>query len=83
MNNAGQVIEFVSYEGTFIATNGPAINMTPVDIGASQTNAPAGISLQRDSLDVWRAGVNDLRRLQSRFAGHGCQLHPVLGPHAR
>jgi DNA/RNA endonuclease G (NUC1) len=58
VNNAGQVVEFLAYEGTFLATNGPAINTTPVDIGASQTNAPAGFSLQRNSLNVWNPGVN-------------------------
>ena len=38
----GQVLEFLSYEGTFTATSGPAAGLTSVDIGASQTNAAVG-----------------------------------------
>ncbi len=50
----GQVVEFISYEGTFAipAANGPAIGMTPIDIGVSQNSAPIGQSLQRDA-DGW------------------------------
>ena len=35
----GQVVEFLSYEGVFAATSGPAAGMTSSDIGASQSNA--------------------------------------------
>jgi DNA/RNA endonuclease G (NUC1) len=44
------VIEFLSYEGTFAATNGPASGMTSTDIGASETEdvTAVGQSLQRD-----------------------------------
>lgn len=34
VNNNGQVVEFISYEGSFVATNGPASGMTAVDVGA-------------------------------------------------
>jgi hypothetical protein len=34
VNNLGQVVEFISYEGSFAATNGPASGMTSVDVGA-------------------------------------------------
>lgn len=41
------VKQFLSYEGTFAATNGPANGMTSVDIGVSETNSTApGTSLQ-------------------------------------
>jgi DNA/RNA endonuclease G (NUC1) len=57
VNAAGQVIEFLSYEGTFTATNGPALGMTSVDVGVSQTGDaaldPIGASLQRDGNGVW------------------------------
>ena len=53
-----QVIEFLSYEGAFAATNGPAINLTSTDILASQTNAAAGLSLQRDSHNAWRSATS-------------------------
>ncbi|HEY4603332.1 MAG TPA: hypothetical protein VIH08_03215, partial [Blastococcus sp.] len=45
----GAVIEFLSYEGTFVATNGPAQGMRSVDIGVSERSGTAtGLSLQRD-----------------------------------
>ncbi|HEX8131615.1 MAG TPA: lamin tail domain-containing protein [Pyrinomonadaceae bacterium] len=45
--NNGTVVQFLCYEGTFAATNGPASGQTCTDIGVSQsgTNA-AGTSLQ-------------------------------------
>lgn len=42
-----QVIQFISYEGVFTATNGPASDMTSVDVGVFQpTTGPVGHSLQ-------------------------------------
>jgi len=55
---AGAVIEFLSYEGTFAATNGPAAGTTSIDIGASQNSAPVGLSLQRDSSNHWQAATS-------------------------
>ncbi|CAN5524746.1 hypothetical protein BH10ACT1_BH10ACT1_07230 [soil metagenome] len=44
----GTVAEFLSYEGTFAATDGPATGMTSVDIGVAETNTTApGTSLQK------------------------------------
>ncbi len=41
------VIQFLSYEGTFTATDGPANGMTSTDIGVSESSStPAGQSLQ-------------------------------------
>src|SRR5690606_27900272 len=46
----GAVVEFLSYEGTFTATDGPAAGMTSVDIGVAETGStPVGHSLQRDA----------------------------------
>lgn len=43
----GDIIQFLSYEGTFTATNGPAIGLTSIDIGAKETGTtPVGNSLQ-------------------------------------
>ena len=43
----GVVVEFISYEGSFTATNGPAMGMTSVDVGVSETSGtPSGQSLQ-------------------------------------
>jgi hypothetical protein len=44
----GTVIEFLSYEGFFTATNGPANGLTSSDVGVSETGStPIGQSLQR------------------------------------
>ena len=40
------VRQFLSYEGTFTALNGPALGLTSVDIGVSESGALAGSSLQ-------------------------------------
>ncbi len=43
----GTVIQFLSYEGTFTATDGPANGLTSTDIGVSETSStPTGHSLQ-------------------------------------
>jgi endonuclease I len=41
VTNTGQVIQFLSYEGSFVATNGPAIGMTSEDIGVSENGTGA------------------------------------------
>jgi DNA/RNA endonuclease G (NUC1) len=47
---AGTVVELLSYEGTFTATNGVASGMTSTDIGVSENGTePAGKSLQKDA----------------------------------
>jgi DNA/RNA endonuclease G (NUC1) len=53
VNSAGQLVEFISYEGTFTATNGVAAGVLSTDIGAAQNNAPVGTSLQRDASNAW------------------------------
>jgi DNA/RNA endonuclease G (NUC1) len=58
VNLLGQVLEFLSYEGTFTATTPPALGLTSTDIGVAQTNAAIGQSLQRNSLGVWAAGAS-------------------------
>ncbi|RMA64250.1 hypothetical protein [Ulvibacter antarcticus] len=41
------IIQFLSYEGSFIATNGPASGMGSIDIGVEElSNQPVGESLQ-------------------------------------
>jgi len=41
------VLQFLSYEGAFDATNGPAIGLTSTDIGVAETSStPVGESLQ-------------------------------------
>lgn len=48
---AGDVVEFISYEGTLTASNGPAAGMTSTDIGVSEN----GSGSKNDSLQ--RAGT--------------------------
>ncbi|MEO6064390.1 MAG: Ig-like domain-containing protein, partial [Lysobacterales bacterium] len=46
VNSAGAVVQFLSYEGSFAATNGPAVGMQSVDIGVSESEStPATSSL--------------------------------------
>jgi DNA/RNA endonuclease G (NUC1) len=54
VNNVGQVVEFLSYEGTLTANDGPAAGMTSTDVGVDEDPAPAdGNSLQRAGNGVW------------------------------
>lgn len=42
----GAVVQFLSYEGAFTATGGPAAGLTSTDIGVSEIGEPDGQSLQ-------------------------------------
>lgn len=45
--STGSVIQFLSYEDSFIATNGPAMGMLSQDIGVAESNTtPDGTSMQ-------------------------------------
>ncbi len=47
VNASNTVVQFLSYEGSFAATNGPASGKTSIDIGVAQSgNGAAGQSLQ-------------------------------------
>ncbi len=52
---SGNVVQFISYEGSFEALDGPAAGMTSIDIGVAESNStPVGSSLQYDPLsDSW------------------------------
>lgn len=44
----GTVLEFLSYEGSFVAVDGPAAGMTSTDIGVAENGSePVGLSLSR------------------------------------
>src|SRR5215204_2826422 len=53
VNASGQVIEFLSYEGVFTATDGPAAGTASTDIGVSESSSPIGQSLQRTTAGAW------------------------------
>ncbi|WP_395613943.1 Calx-beta domain-containing protein, partial [Allosphingosinicella sp.] len=64
VDNNGNVVQFLSYEGSFTATNGPANGMTSVDIGVSQGGTQSDAftlqlqgSGQQYSDFTWAAGV--------------------------
>lgn len=46
VDNFGRVVQFLSYEGTMTATNGPASGLTSTDVGVAQASAPDGFTLQ-------------------------------------
>jgi endonuclease I len=47
VDNAGKVLQFISYEGTLTATNGDASGLTSTDIGVAETSSTSlGHSLQ-------------------------------------
>ena len=54
VNASAAVVEFLSYEGSFNATNGPALGLTSSDIGVRELgNEPMGMSLQRSASSGW------------------------------
>jgi predicted extracellular nuclease len=64
--NNGRVIEFLSYEGRFTATNGTAIGLSSTDMGVSQIDAPVGAALERaEDGDTWSATETDTRGLNN------------------
>ncbi len=58
VDNTGALVEFLSYEGPFAATNGPALGVTSTDIGVSEVGTEAiGLSLQRQPSGAWTGPV--------------------------
>ncbi|MEO5590152.1 MAG: DNA/RNA non-specific endonuclease [Gemmatimonadaceae bacterium] len=53
VNSGGQVVEFLSYEGTMTAANGPAQGLLSTDIGVSENSSTVGFSLQRTAAGTW------------------------------
>ena len=54
----GTLVEFLSYEGTFVAVGGAAAGVTSTDIGVSENGTePLGLSLQRQSDGSWAAAA--------------------------
>ncbi len=54
VDNNGIVVEFLSYEGNFIADGGPADGISSTDIGVDETSStPIGESLQRTDAGTW------------------------------
>ena len=54
VDGSGTVVEFLSYEGTLTATDGPAVGLTSTDIGVSEGGgASIGDSLERRDDGSW------------------------------
>lgn len=81
----GTVLEFLTYEGTMTATNGPASGMTSTDIGVSEPGTDAaGLSLQRTGSTIpgtWTGPVtaspgtvNAGQSLPIELAGFGAKV---------
>ena len=51
VDDMGAVRDLISYEGSFVATSGPAVGLALADIGVAEgTNSPIGQSLQRTGI---------------------------------
>ncbi|QPH52913.1 ExeM/NucH family extracellular endonuclease [Pontivivens ytuae] len=54
VNDRGQVLDFISYEGSFVAVDGPAAGLRSLDIGVSEDgDTPVGASLARADDGSW------------------------------
>lgn len=76
----GGVVEFLSYEGTFEATDGPAVGLTSSDIGVAESNSStlADQSLQRNDAGSWAGPLcNSFGELNDPDADETCPLPPT------
>ncbi|WP_456599382.1 ExeM/NucH family extracellular endonuclease [Blastococcus sp. SYSU DS0616] len=80
------VVEFLSYEGSFVATSGPAAGMVSSDIGVAEgSSTPAGWSLSRNlDTDEWtgpspstRGVVNGAGPEEPEEPGDACGVTPT------
>ena len=58
----GNVVEFLSYGGNFVAASGPAVGMRSTDIGIKETAKAANpvSSLQRDASGAWKENATNV-----------------------
>jgi DNA/RNA endonuclease G (NUC1) len=80
VNAAGAVVEFISYEGVFTASNGPAAGLTSTNIGVAQDGAPIGLSLQRNvDGSAWRSATSAFGSCATDAAPGGAYSISVFG----
>ena len=85
VDDIGTLVEFLSYEGIFVAADGPADEVTSTDIGVSESSStPVGFSLQRID-GVWTGpafntfvGLTPLERKIHEVQGSGL-ASPLVG----
>lgn len=84
MNSLGDVFDFISYEGSLIATEGPANSLTSIDIGLAELPESAlGLSLQRQGNGTLSDDFNwalDTASFGGINNGQEFQLSPVPVP---
>lgn len=61
------VLHFISYEGTFTATTGPAIGLTSIDIGETQSNSTTPVG--KDSIGLTGSGSDSTDLTWTKFVG--------------
>jgi hypothetical protein len=78
----GSVVQFLSYEGTMTATNGPAAGMTSTDIGVFEENAPLTGSLQLEGTGAVGEDFTWVNTSQNTFGqqNSGQTFLPADGP---
>ncbi|MAS94337.1 MAG: hypothetical protein CMO55_14155 [Verrucomicrobiales bacterium] len=54
IDSNGQVVEFISYEGTVTAQEGPAAGYTSANVGATQNGSPVGSSIALTDRNTWQ-----------------------------
>ena len=72
----GNIVEFLSYEGVVVATNGPANGLSSTDIGVAETSTtPVGYSLQFDGSQWQAANTNTFGEINTgqTFNNNGAQ----------
>jgi DNA/RNA endonuclease G (NUC1) len=80
VNASGQVVEFLSYEGVFTASNGPAAGLTSTNIGVAQDGAAVGLSLQRNvDGTAWRSATSAFGSCATDPAPGGAYSISVFG----
>jgi DNA/RNA endonuclease G (NUC1) len=57
VDNNGVVVELLSYEGVFTASNGVAIGKTSTDVGVSENGSQAVSSIQRQPDGSWKLAL--------------------------
>jgi hypothetical protein len=80
-SKAVQVLEFISYEGTLTATDGPANGLTSTDVGVSETSSTTtGTSIGRVGENdewSWEAGNTATAGTENNKSGGGTQVLPI------
>ena len=81
-NSKGEVLlEFISYEGTFTGSGGPANGVTSTDVGVSEGGSTAaGTSIGRvgtNNEDSWEAGNADSKGTKNNKSGGNYEILPI------